>query len=126
MITILLGLLTKNHAFAENISSEQWFVSLSKYTLLSTFLYKESSAVNFYVSFISVFRAEDSNTHRHLCEFVGLDMEMAFRYHYHEVVDMIGAMFVNMFKGLRDNFQTEIATVNKQYPAEPFKFLEPP
>lgn len=52
-------------------------------------------------------------------------MEMAFNYHYHEVVDTIGRMFVNMFKGLRDNFQTEIATINKQYPAEPFKFLEP-
>lgn len=32
-----------------------------------------------------VFRAEDSNTHRHLCEFVGLDLEMAFYDHYHEV-----------------------------------------
>ena len=32
-----------------------------------------------------VFRAEDSNTHRHLCEFVGLDVEMAFNEHYHEV-----------------------------------------
>jgi aspartyl/asparaginyl-tRNA synthetase len=31
-----------------------------------------------------VFRAEDSNTHRHLCEFVGLDLEMSFKYHYHE------------------------------------------
>ena len=26
-----------------------------------------------------VFRAENSNTHRHLTEFVGLDMEMAFK-----------------------------------------------
>jgi hypothetical protein len=32
-----------------------------------------------------VFRAEDSNTHRHLCEFVGLDVEMALRNHYSEV-----------------------------------------
>ena len=35
--------------------------------------------------FAVVFRAEDSNTHRHLCEFVGLDLEMAFNEHYHEV-----------------------------------------
>lgn len=35
-----------------------------------------------------VFRAEDSNTHRHLCEFVGLDLEMAFYDHYHEVSTM--------------------------------------
>lgn len=32
-----------------------------------------------------VFRAEDSHTRRHLCEFNGLDMEMAFNEHYHEV-----------------------------------------
>merc|ERR1712223_1852499 len=49
-----------------------------------------------------VFRAEDSNTHRHLTEFVGLDLEMAFKYHYHEVVDTIGNMFTAIFRGLRD------------------------
>jgi len=73
----------------------------------------------------AVFRAEDSNTHRHLCEFVGLDLEMAFAYHYHEVVDTIGEMFVEIFKGLRDNYAEEIAAIGKQYPTEPFKFLEP-
>ena len=36
-----------------------------------------------------VFRAEDSNTHRHLCEFVGMDIEMCFFEHYHEVSLMI-------------------------------------
>ncbi|ETE73729.1 Aspartyl-tRNA synthetase, cytoplasmic, partial [Ophiophagus hannah] len=60
-----------------------------------------------------VFRAEDSNTHRHLTEFVGLDIEMAFNYHYHEVVDEIADTL------------TEIQTVCKQFPCEPFKFLEP-
>uniref|UniRef100_A0A8C5AJZ7 Aspartyl-tRNA synthetase n=1 Tax=Gadus morhua TaxID=8049 RepID=A0A8C5AJZ7_GADMO len=68
------------------------------------------------------FRAEDSNTHRHLTEFVGLDIEMAFNYHYHEVIDSITDTMVQIFKGL---FQTEIQTVSKQYPSEPFKFLEP-
>lgn len=53
-------------------------------------------------SLFSVFRAEDSNTYRHLTEFVGLDLEMAFKYHYHEVVDVIGSLFTNIFKGLRD------------------------
>uniref|UniRef100_A0A9J7YW66 Aspartate--tRNA ligase, cytoplasmic n=1 Tax=Cyprinus carpio carpio TaxID=630221 RepID=A0A9J7YW66_CYPCA len=72
-----------------------------------------------------VFRAEDSNTHRHLTEFVGLDIEMAFNYHYHEVIDSITDTMVQIFKGLRDRFQTEIQMVNKQYPSEPFKFLEP-
>lgn len=51
---------------------------------------------------LSVFRAEDSNTHRHLTEFVGLDIEMAFNYHYHEVIDSITDTMVQIFKGLRD------------------------
>lgn len=50
----------------------------------------------------SVFRAEDSNTHRHLTEFVGLDIEMAFSYHYHEVIDSITDTMVQIFKGLQD------------------------
>ncbi|XP_018337803.1 PREDICTED: aspartate--tRNA ligase, cytoplasmic isoform X3 [Trachymyrmex septentrionalis] len=73
----------------------------------------------------AVFRAEDSNTHRHLTEFVGLDLEMAFKYHYHEVVDTIGQMFTELFKELRDNYADDIMAVNQQYPVEPFKFLEP-
>ncbi|WAR06585.1 SYDC-like protein [Mya arenaria] len=72
-----------------------------------------------------VFRAEDSNTHRHLTEFVGVDMEMCFNYHYHEVLDVLDQLFVAIFKGLRDRYCEEIETVNRQYPAEPFKFLEP-
>jgi len=72
-----------------------------------------------------VFRAEDSNTHRHLTEFVGLDLEMAFKFHYHEVLNVIGDMFTQMFKGLRDRHQKEIQTVCTQFPHEPFKFLEP-
>ncbi|ELT90819.1 hypothetical protein CAPTEDRAFT_148058 [Capitella teleta] len=73
----------------------------------------------------AVFRAEDSNTHRHLTEFVGLDMEMAFNYHYHEVLKVIGELFVSIFRGLQTKFESEIETVSKQYPAEPFKFLDP-
>ncbi|KHN87168.1 Aspartate--tRNA ligase, cytoplasmic [Toxocara canis] len=73
----------------------------------------------------AVFRAEDSNTHRHLTEFVGLDLEMAFRFHYHEVVETIGAMLIEIFKGLQANFPHEIETVCKQYPCEPFQFVEP-
>lgn len=74
----------------------------------------------------AVFRAEDSNTHRHLTEFVGLDLEMTFKYHYHEVLDTIGNTFTEIFKGLRDQYATEITAVANQYDVEPFKFLEPP
>ena len=40
-----------------------------------------------------VFRAENSNSHRHLCEFVGLDLEMAIFEHYHEVSTIISCIF---------------------------------
>ncbi|GFO49978.1 aspartate--tRNA ligase, cytoplasmic [Plakobranchus ocellatus] len=73
----------------------------------------------------AVFRAEDSNTHRHLTEFVGLDLEMAFNYHYHEVLEVIGDMFVNIFSGLQEQYAEEIKLINKQFPSEPFKFLKP-
>lgn len=38
---------------------------------------------------------------------------------------MIGQTFVHIFKGLRDRYAEDIAKVQKQYPSEPFKFLEP-
>ena len=62
-------------------------------------LTRESS--NSYTVCNTVFRAEDSNTHRHLTEFVGLDIEMAFNYHYHEVVEEIADTLVQIFKGLQ-------------------------
>ncbi|PAV65694.1 hypothetical protein WR25_17213 [Diploscapter pachys] len=73
----------------------------------------------------AVFRAEDSNTHRHMTEFVGLDLEMAFKFHYHEVMLTIGEVLIGIFKSLQAEFADEIAAVNQQYPAEPFKFVEP-
>ncbi len=51
---------------------------------------------------------------------------MAFNYHYHEVLAVIGNLFTNMFKGLRDRYSSEIAVICEQYPSEPFKFLDPP
>jgi len=36
-----------------------------------------------------VFRAEKSFTHRHLCEFTGVDMEMAIHEHYYEVGERV-------------------------------------
>ncbi|KAG9314410.1 hypothetical protein JVU11DRAFT_5207 [Chiua virens] len=58
-----------------------------------------------------VFRAEDSNTHRHLTEFVGLDLEMTIEEHYHEVRDLLDGMFKAIFRGLKEQYANEIATV---------------
>lgn len=49
-----------------------------------------------------VFRAENSNTHRHLCEFTGLDFEMAIIEHYYEALELMGNMFVFMFDGIAE------------------------
>lgn len=69
-----------------------------------------------------VFRAENSFTHRHMTEFVGVDLEMTFQQHYHEVMLLIGRMFMFLFSELPRRFAPEIALVRKQYPiVEEFK-----
>lgn len=61
---------------------------------------------------VAVFRAENSNTHRHLTEFIGLDLEMQFESHYHEVLDVIDRMFIHMFRGLQERFREEVGTLS--------------
>lgn len=51
-----------------------------------------------------VFRAENSNTRRHLCEFTGLDIEMAINDHYMETLDVVHNMFKHIFTGLETRF----------------------
>ena len=70
----------------------------------------------------AVFRAENSFTSRHLCEFTGLDFEMEIKEHYFEVLDVIGELFYHIFEGLNKNFKKEIETVNNQYPFEPLVY----
>ncbi|EYU29160.1 hypothetical protein ABFS82_05G121800 [Erythranthe guttata] len=70
-----------------------------------------------------VFRAEDSFTHRHLCEFTGLDVEMEINEHYSEVMDIVDRLFVTMFDGLNETCSKELEAINKQYPFEPLKYL---
>lgn len=68
-----------------------------------------------------VFRAENSNTHRHMTEFTGLDLEMTFEEHYHEVLDLLSDLFVFIFTELKARYSKEIDLVRKQYPVEDFK-----
>ena len=56
-------------------------------------------------TFGPTFRAENSNTNRHLTEFTGLDMEMVIKEHYFEVLDMLGDMFVYIFNGLETRYK---------------------
>jgi len=67
-----------------------------------------------------VFRAEDSNTNRHLCEFTGLDMEMTIKEHYFEVLDLLADLLHYIFDGLASQYKTELEIIKAQYPFEDF------
>ncbi|KAL9260968.1 Aspartate--tRNA ligase 2, cytoplasmic-like protein [Drosera capensis] len=80
-----------------------------------------------------VFRAEDSFTHRHLCEFTGLDVEMEIDEHYseasflnliyHQVMDVVDRLFVAIFDSLNESCKKELESIGRQYPFEPLKYL---
>ncbi|OCT52329.1 Aspartate--tRNA ligase, cytoplasmic [Cladophialophora carrionii] len=63
-----------------------------------------------------VFRAENSNTHRHMTEFTGLDFEMVFNHHYHEVLDFAEKLIVFIISELNSRYKDEIAVVQKFFP----------
>ncbi|KFY22143.1 hypothetical protein V493_06819 [Pseudogymnoascus sp. VKM F-4281 (FW-2241)] len=70
-----------------------------------------------------VYRAENSNTPRHMTEFTGLDLEMEIEEHYHEVMHMLEGVLLHIFAGLEKNCAKEIELVRSIYPSE--KFLLP-
>jgi aspartyl/asparaginyl-tRNA synthetase len=72
-----------------------------------------------------VFRSENSLTHRHMTEFVGLDLEMPFKEHYSEVLDVMDGMFNYIFTGLMKQYKTEVESVREQYPFEDLKWSYP-
>jgi aspartyl-tRNA synthetase len=84
-----------------------------------------------------LFRAEHGNTHRHLCEFTGIDFEMVIFEHYDEVIDvsrnlssllissqLTVEMFRHLLDGIRDRYQHELVVVSQQYPFEPLKYQQ--
>jgi len=71
-----------------------------------------------------VFRAENSNTRRHLCEFTGLDLEMAISEHYDEVLDVLGNLFVYIFDGLKEKCANELERVRDQHGFEDLLYLK--
>lgn len=55
-----------------------------------------------------VFRAEKSNTTRHLTEFTGVDFEMGFIHDYTDVMDMIEQMLLDLLKNLTHEAAAEL------------------
>ena len=72
-----------------------------------------------------VFRAENSNTPRHLTEFTGLDFEMEIERSWEEVVDLAEELLVFIFRGLRERCAYHMGVVQREYPdAGNFKIPE--
>jgi aspartyl-tRNA synthetase len=92
-------------------------------------LYKQmaiSSDLNRVFEVGPVFRAEKSHTRRHLCEFTGLDLEMAIDDHYMETLEVIHKMFKHIFNGLETRFSKELEVIREQYASEPVTFTDEP
>mmetsp|Transcript_17504 Transcript_17504/g.35984 ORF Transcript_17504/g.35984 Transcript_17504/m.35984 type:complete len:612 (+) Transcript_17504:145-1980(+) len=72
-----------------------------------------------------VFRAENSNTRRHLCEFTGFDLEMVIKEHYDEVLDLFSDLFIHIFDGLNKRCKRELEAVREQHPFEDLRYCKP-
>jgi aspartyl/asparaginyl-tRNA synthetase len=71
-----------------------------------------------------VFRAENSNTARHLTEFVGLDLEMEFQEDYHEVMSVLEDLMLFIFGELNARYKKETELVRGVYHIDDFKLPE--
>ncbi|KAL4884378.1 hypothetical protein BJY04DRAFT_7512 [Aspergillus karnatakaensis] len=72
----------------------------------------------------AVFRAENSNTHRHLTEYTGLDLEMSIEEHYHEMLEVLDATIKNILKGIYTRFRREVEIIKHQFPSEDLVWLD--
>lgn len=68
-----------------------------------------------------VFRAENSNTARHLTEFTGLDLEMEFQEDYHEVMGVLEDLMLFIFQELNTRYKKETELVRGVYHIDDFK-----
>lgn len=71
-----------------------------------------------------VFRAENSHTHRHLCEFTGLDLEMEIHESYHEVLEILSGLMKHIFTVVLEKCEKEISVIRAQYDLTMGKPLE--
>mmetsp|Transcript_20506 Transcript_20506/g.31601 ORF Transcript_20506/g.31601 Transcript_20506/m.31601 type:complete len:608 (-) Transcript_20506:1979-3802(-) len=72
-----------------------------------------------------VFRAENSQTRRHLCEFTGFDLEMVIHEHYDEILELFSELFIHIFDGINDRCKDELERVREQHPFEDLKYCRP-
>lgn len=70
-----------------------------------------------------VFRAENSNTPRHMTEYTGLDLEMEVN-HYYDALALIDGMLKHIFTVLRTECADAVRTVQRHFPSTDFQWLE--
>ncbi|GMI30820.1 hypothetical protein TeGR_g3628 [Tetraparma gracilis] len=73
-----------------------------------------------------VFRAENSNTRRHLCEFTGLDFEMEIKESYEEALEVAHGTFKHIFEGLETRWARDLSAIRSQYPSSPVLVTDDP
>ncbi|KAJ0162751.1 Aspartate--tRNA ligase, cytoplasmic [Colletotrichum tanaceti] len=69
-----------------------------------------------------VFRAENSNTHRHLTEYTGLDIEMKIHKHYHEIIKVLDQTLKNIFAAVQS--MPELKIIRERFPSEDLVWLD--
>ncbi|CCF32211.1 aspartyl-tRNA synthetase [Colletotrichum higginsianum] len=69
-----------------------------------------------------VFRAENSNTHRHLTEYTGLDIEMKIHKHYHEIIKVLDQTLKNIFAAVHS--MPELKIIRERFPSEDLVWLD--
>lgn len=66
----------------------------------------------------SVFRAENSNTHRHLTEYVSLDLEMVIAKDYYQAMAVIDDLLKTIIRGVYERNRKEIEIIKTRFPHE--------
>ncbi|KAI1090703.1 aspartyl-tRNA synthetase [Rostrohypoxylon terebratum] len=69
-----------------------------------------------------VFRAENSNTHRHLTEYTGLDIEMSLRESYSELIEVIDRFLKAIFATVQS--MPELENVRERWPSKDLIWLD--
>ncbi|KAJ3744346.1 aspartyl-tRNA synthetase [Lentinula detonsa] len=70
-----------------------------------------------------VFRAENSNTKRHLTEYTGLDLEMMVRRDYHEVMLVVDSVLKAIFEEVYTKRRREVDVLKAQFPTPDLVWL---
>jgi aspartyl-tRNA synthetase len=73
----------------------------------------------------SVFRAENSNSHRHLTEFIGLDAEMVIHKSYTEVLDVLEAVVSHVLRHVETTCRQAVDTARANAPSGAITGLGP-